>query len=399
MDVRWFASAVLLQYVTVCSGLVTDVVPFSVTWNVPTQRCRSLFGINVDVKSFGLTENPNNGWVGPFITIVYYNFGLYPYVDSNGTIINGGIPQAVNLTAHWEKVSEDIKQVIPDAGFTGLGVIDWEAWRPMWERNWDAKKVYQDLSLARVRTEHPDWGQKHVERAAKKQFENAARVFMTGTLQLARKLRPRGQWGYYHFGDCYNQKGDRHCKPGEMQLNDKSSSGLFPSAYFSCGNLTVNKNYAYGEVEETYRLRNATGSKTPIYLYTRVRYRSDTGWYAKEDLVNSIGQALKLGINGVVIWDDNLLSKTAESCSQVKGYVDSLLGPYVRDLLNVSRVYSRHGRPSMDGKRPTTRRMVASNWKRRVHCDVTATRKTRHLVQLGLHFWQRHIKMATSMIL
>ena len=83
--------------------------------------------------------------------------------------------QAVNLTAHWEKVSEDIKQVIPDAGFTGLGVIDWEAWRPMWERNWDAKKVYQDLSLARVRTEHPDWGQKHVERAAKKQFENAAR--------------------------------------------------------------------------------------------------------------------------------------------------------------------------------------------------------------------------------
>ena len=80
---------------------------------------------------------------------------------------------------------------------------------------------------------------------------------------------------------------------------------------------------------------------------------STESWWSlsvQEDLVNSIGQALKLGINGVVIWDDNLLSKTAESCSQVKGYVDSLLGPYVRDLLNVSRVYSRHGRPSMDGK-------------------------------------------------
>ena len=79
---------------------------------------------------------------------------------------------------------------------------------------------------------------------------------------------------------------------------------------------------------------------------------STEGWWSlsvQEDLVNSIGQALKLGINGVVIWDDNLLSKTVESCSQVKGYVDSLLGPYVRDLLNVSRVYTRHGRPSMGG--------------------------------------------------
>ena len=97
MDVRWLASSVcLLQYVTACSGLVTDGVPFSVTWNVPTQRCRSSFGVNVDVKSFGLTENPNNSWVGPFITIVYADFGLYPYVASNGTLVNGGIPQVRN---------------------------------------------------------------------------------------------------------------------------------------------------------------------------------------------------------------------------------------------------------------------------------------------------------------
>ena len=45
----------------------------------------------------------------------------------------------------------------------------------MWERNWDKKKIYQELSLERVRNEHPDWDKKRVERIAKKQFENGAR--------------------------------------------------------------------------------------------------------------------------------------------------------------------------------------------------------------------------------
>ncbi|KAI0213197.1 Hyaluronidase-1 [Lamellibrachia satsuma] len=190
-------------------GRVNDEVPFVVIWNAPTERCSTSFGIDVDVKSFGLTENPKHGWIGPYITILYADFGRYPFVDNNGTIVNGGIPQAVNLTAHWEKVKEDIEQFIPDPGFTGLGVIDWEAWRPMWERNWDKKKIYQELSLERVRNEHPDWDKKRVERIAKKRFENGARVLMAGTLQLVRKLRPLGRWGYYHFADCYNDGGGK----------------------------------------------------------------------------------------------------------------------------------------------------------------------------------------------
>ncbi|KAI0213196.1 hypothetical protein LSAT2_001791 [Lamellibrachia satsuma] len=125
--------------------------------------------------------------------------------------------------------------------------------------------------------------------------------------------------------------------PTGEQKKSGSSQNSVP-AYLTCDNATVNKNYVRGEVEETCRLQRATGGTTPVYLYTRVRYRCDTGWYTKEDLVNSIGQALELGIHGVVIWDDHQLSKTAESCAQVKDYVDSVFGPYVRQLLNISRM-------------------------------------------------------------
>ena len=49
----------------------------------------------------------------------------------------------MNLTEHFTKVEEDITSVIPDADFQGIGVIDWENWRPVFDRNWDALSIYR----------------------------------------------------------------------------------------------------------------------------------------------------------------------------------------------------------------------------------------------------------------
>jgi len=49
----------------------------------------------------------------------------------------------VNLTEHFIKVEEDITVVIPDTDFQGIGVIDWESWRPVFDRNWDTLSIYR----------------------------------------------------------------------------------------------------------------------------------------------------------------------------------------------------------------------------------------------------------------
>ena len=51
--------------------------------------------------------------------------------------------QLVNLTEHFMKVEEDIRRVIPDQDFQGIGVIDWEYWRPVFDRNWDTYSIYR----------------------------------------------------------------------------------------------------------------------------------------------------------------------------------------------------------------------------------------------------------------
>lgn len=47
------------------------------------------------------------------------------------------------MTEHFTKVEEDITSVIPDTDFQGIGVIDWEYWKPVFDRNWDTLSIYR----------------------------------------------------------------------------------------------------------------------------------------------------------------------------------------------------------------------------------------------------------------
>lgn len=55
--------------------------------------------------------------------------------------------QLANLTGHFSKVEADIAKVIPDPDFQGIGVIDWEFWRPVFDRNWDKLSMYRCGSI------------------------------------------------------------------------------------------------------------------------------------------------------------------------------------------------------------------------------------------------------------
>ena len=79
------------------------------------------------------------------------------------------------MTAHLTKLEDDINKAIPNKTFNGYGIIDWESWRPTWDRNYDAKKIYQSKSIDLVKKEHPTWSKERVESVAQQHFEAAAR--------------------------------------------------------------------------------------------------------------------------------------------------------------------------------------------------------------------------------
>ena len=178
---------------------------------------------------------------------MFTDIGEFPrWGTINNTIVNGGLPQLGNLSLHLSKVEDDINSLIPDPSFRGLAVIDFQVWRPLFRHNFDERGVYQQQSIAKVRTKHPDWNKTLVEMEAAKEFNEGARAFFEGTLKLARKLRPEGLWGFMGYPYCNGYLG-YYCDNMSMSENDmmgwlwNASSTLYPTVFY--GKLAIMDSY------------------------------------------------------------------------------------------------------------------------------------------------------------
>ena len=108
--------------------------------------------------------------------------GAFPSIADDGTMTNGGVPQAANLSLHLFQLAEQIPIFVADPEYSGLAVFDWEQWTPVWENNahptnWHGKR-YSDLSVKLVKQAHPDWPAAKITAAAKATFETAAVNFI-----------------------------------------------------------------------------------------------------------------------------------------------------------------------------------------------------------------------------
>lgn len=264
--------------------------PFVVVWNAPTEQCRLRYNVDLHLGVFDIVTNANETLSGSSVTIFYHNrLGYYPHFSDYGYPINGGVPQNENLTKHLTKVKSDINKFIPMRKFHGLAVIDWENWRPQWDRNWGSKNIYRNKSLELVRQHHPQWSEDKIRRVAKNEFEKAGKTFMNSTLLLAEQIRPNGLWGYYLYPDCYNYnyKDDPaaytgECPAIETSRNDqllwlwKETTALYPSIYLE-SILKSSPNalkFVHHRVKEALRIA-ALAKKDyalPVFVYARPFY-------------------------------------------------------------------------------------------------------------------------------
>nr|CAB3254999.1 hyaluronidase-1-like [Phallusia mammillata] len=337
--------------------------PFVAVWNIDTGHCKSKYGVNIDLSSFDIVNNPNETHNGDNMMIFYDKMmGLYPFYEKDGTPVNGGIPQLADIGAHYHKCIEDIEKYIPEKDYSGLAVIDWESWRPVWHHNgWGNGLIYQNASKLKVKKEHPTWDDTQITAQAKTEFEKAAKNYMLGTLEIAELLRPKAKWGYYLYPDCWNYAkngSDFTCSQQTIDFNNEiewlfeKSTGLYPSTYvglwFKDSNNTVL--YAGNRILETLRVdRNrASNVAIPVYAYNNLVYRQTREFLTKKDVIHSSGIAAALGASGVVLWGDGMeVSKS--QCQKLQDYVQGTLGPYLKmvsdaaDVCSIQMCYG-HGR-------------------------------------------------------
>lgn len=264
--------------------------PFVVVWNAPTESCRLKFKVDLDLSVFDIVANLNETLSGPNVTIFYHShLGYYPYYAMSGEPINGGLPQNQSISKHLTKARADIEKLIPQKDFRGLGVIDWENWRPQWVRNWGSKDIYRIKSKEQIRNLHPNWPDSKIEKEAKESFERAGLAFMNLTLALAEGRRPDGLWGFYLFPDCYNYGYKQHpqrytgeCPNVEHVRNDhlmwlwKESTALYPSIYldYELKSSPNTVKFVHYRVKEALRIASIarTDFTLPVFVYSRPFY-------------------------------------------------------------------------------------------------------------------------------
>ncbi|XP_071043602.1 hyaluronidase [Parasteatoda tepidariorum] len=334
--------------------LLQSVTSFEVYWNVPTQQCLRNYGHDFtrNLKTYGILVNNGDKFQGEQITIFYESqLGFYPSILKNGTWVNGGLPQAANISKHLQRAAEDLQNTIKNESFNGIGVIDWEAWRPSWNFNWIPLDIYREKSREFARKQSSTLNDKEIEELAKHQWGNGARSYMLETLELSKKLRPSANWGYYLFPDCYNYVGkkpaDFECSEKVKIENDKlswlwnSSTGIFPSIYLYDNHLDhyTMEQRSYKDHEKLKEAIRVAPAEAKILPY--INFHLKKILVPQGDFERMAAQAAAIGADGFIIWGSSSAVSSRTHCNEVNEYITQVLGPAVKKISRNAELCSR----------------------------------------------------------
>ncbi|XP_069549966.1 hyaluronidase-3 [Brachyistius frenatus] len=374
-----------LRPTVAAAGPVLRTRPFVVVWNMPTANCQRRYNVQLDLEDFDIVENRKQHFQGQKMAIFYRNrLGKYPYLSRGGGQVNGGIPQLGDLAAHLSLTRTQLS-VLLRPNFTGVAVIDWEEWQPLWVRNWGSKMEYRRLSKLLVRQERPDLPEETVTVLAKQQFEESARRFMEETLRSTVRDHPKGLWGFYGSPACFNthkRKTDKtytgRCHRGTSRQNDQlswlwtRSTALYPSIYLpqtlaGSADAALMVRYRLLEalrVASLWRHGNNTNRATPVLPYARLAFTHTLNFLNETDLEHTLGESASLGAAGVVLWGELKFAKSKQQCIILKDYIRNILGPFVRSLRSDTQRCSLqlcHGNGRCARRRPSSGHVLSSS--------------------------------------
>uniref|UniRef100_A0A1Y1K7I2 Hyaluronidase n=1 Tax=Photinus pyralis TaxID=7054 RepID=A0A1Y1K7I2_PHOPY len=314
------------------------VNPFKTFWNMPTFQCAGhKLGFEKLGEKYNILQNKNDVFQGDQMTILYHP-GSFPEIKSDGNLTNGGVPQEANLTEHLQLFEETFNRSIPDVHFAGMGIIDFEHWRPVYDQNFGALNKYRQLSEKIEKKRHPSWSTAQIKAEARRRFELHGRKFMESSILLAQRLRPNATWGYYGFPHCFNHQMQDTCGAHLEAQNDNTnwlfsaSDTLNPSLYvYGEGKATQDqwKDWLKGRVKEAQRVRDGVKDekrRTVVPYYTLLD-PSNNEFLSKETIVNSISTLRELKIDGWIIWASSSHVNSRQKCEDLYKFIDTVFGP------------------------------------------------------------------------
>lgn len=164
--------------------------------------------------------------------------GLMPRINNDGSFVNGGLPQAGNVSAHLEKLRRDLQRLLP-ARASGACLLDWEFWRAEWNYTGD---IYKNASIARAAASlPPGTPAAQVLAAATREYEAGARTFFEASLAAVASWYPGCLAGIYAYpANDWSFGGYVGPRAAAMRaVNDglrwlwAASSALYPSVYLT----------------------------------------------------------------------------------------------------------------------------------------------------------------------
>uniref|UniRef100_A0A0N4ZKW9 Hyaluronidase n=1 Tax=Parastrongyloides trichosuri TaxID=131310 RepID=A0A0N4ZKW9_PARTI len=323
-------------------------------WNIPTNKCLKN-GINILPKQYGMIVNRNETFYGKKIVLFYEkDVGLYPYyIKVNASYykeVNGGLPQNVNYPAHFIKLRESIKRIIPRKHYNGLAIIDIEAWRVKFDTNWGDQRIYINKSIEREKVLNKSLTYQEARKLAEKNFNKAASKFFTETIDECKKMRPNATWGFYDLTLC-NEKGGVKGKYCFTKHNNKLLSvfkhadAIFPSPYLYQGkNYSVKEEFVKTALQEAQRLVHRLKKKynvtRKIYVYNKFEIDpynknvTDIEFYDPYYLCITYWRSVEFNVDGVITWSST--KNLSERCPFIRNYTKRVFGPYIRELHNIT---------------------------------------------------------------
>jgi hypothetical protein len=270
-------------------------------------------------------------------------FGHYPFVNSSGGMVNGGLPQSpeFNLSSHLLQVRADLVAFASIAGPATPGsapadraycCIDWEAAYPMLELG--SNEHNMNMSMALAKRGSPTATDAELAQIAVREFNGAVQRLWLETLIAAQEVVPACNWGFYGLPRIFSMGGGY--SDDEKALHDRmlpllaASDALFPSVYLHYRSLD-RSDVSYRQnswlVRSTVQEGRRLLSQLPAPRLARKRsgvldHRQVVPWVMFEYLSNAPDPDVRGQVVSALDMNLQLEASAAEGCATVLMYED-----------------------------------------------------------------------------